>query len=251
MKSKTVLILSVVLGLQSGFLWAGAFSGAISRDSMVVADSLNRLSVGVDFEAIKRDILVGATEVPDTLEARSIDGFFAVDVTPWLSPFFRAGASSVLDALTDEYGDNKFKWSAGLNLNIWHYNVVSPDLLSGRLSIESMVEYASYASENVGGEGNNVEWTELTMILPICYEIFEDLSLIADKSLQTSLNFYAGPAMSIVDGTYSANDATFAEAKRFGFIGGVDIFLAEKVSIGAHMLVFDQTSVTGTLRYHF
>jgi len=251
MKSKTLLILSVVLGLQSGSLWAGSFPGAISRDSLVVADSLNRLSVGVDFEAIKRDIVVGDAEAAGTLEARSIDGFFGVDVTSWLSPFFTLGASSALDPNSDEYGDYKFKWSAGVNLNIWHYDIVSPDFLSGRLSIESMVEYASYASENVGNDGNDMEWTDLTVILPVCYEMFEDISPIADKSLRTSLNLYVGPALSVVDGTFLANDATFSEDQQFGFIGGADIFLAEKVSIGAHVLVFDQASVTGTIRYHF
>jgi hypothetical protein len=251
MKNKTLLLLSVVLGLQGGFLWAGSFPGAISRESMVTADNLSRLSVGVDYEAIQRDILVGGAGIANTLEARSIDGFFAVDMTPWLSPFFTLGASSVLDAGSDEYGDYKLKWSVGLNFNIWHYDIESPDFLSGRLSIESMVEYARYASENVGNEGNHVKWTDLTAILPICYEMFEDISPIADKSLRTSLNLYAGPALSIVDGTFSARDASFAEDQRFGFIGGVDIFLAEKVSIGAHMLVFDQASVTATLRYHF
>lgn len=252
MKNRMRIMLTVFIGLQCGLLSAGSFPGAISRDSLVSAESLNRLSVGVDYEVIKRDIVVDSGGA-DSLEADSVCGFIGVDVTPWLSPFVTLGSSAVVDPSTDDSGDSKFKWSAGLNLNIWHYDIVSPDFLSGRLSIESMVEYAKYASENVGWRGETVEWSDTTVVIPFCYEMFEDLSPLADKSLRKSLNLYVGPALSVLDGTVQSGggEESFSEDQQIGFIGGVDIFLADKVSIGAHVLVFDQTTVTGSIRYHF
>lgn len=255
MKNRMWIVLSVVVGLQSGLLWAAAFPGAISRDSMVVAESLNRLSIGVDYEVIKRDILfdAGGGNMQDSLEAAAISGFLGVDITPWLTPFVTLGSSYLEDSDRDQNGDAKFKWSAGVNLNIWHYDIVSPDFLSGRLSIESMVEYASYDSESVNGGGGTVEWSDFSVVVPFCYEMFEDLSPLADKSLRKSLNLYVGPALSVIDGTVQSGfgEESFSEDEQVGFIAGGDIFLADKVSIGAHVMVFDQTTVTGSIRYHF
>jgi hypothetical protein len=255
MNSKRLLVLSVVVALQSGSLLA-AFPGTISRDSLVSVENLSRLSVGVDYTVIKRDItvdLTGGGELEDTLEARSIDGVVAVDVTPWLSPFVTLGSSAVLDKGTSDYGDYKFKWSAGLNFNIWHYDIVNPDFLAGRLSIESMVEYSRYTSQNIGPEKQEVEWSDTTVVIPIGYEMFEDLSPLEDKSLRKSLNLYVGPAMSVMDGTLKSggSDVDFKDNQRFGFIGGVDIFLADQLSIGGQVLVFDEVGMTGAIRYHF
>jgi hypothetical protein len=255
MKSRTLTILTVAMALQSGSLWAATFPGANNRDSLMSAESLGRLSIGVDYEAIKRDILVGpaGAQIEDLIEARAVDGYLGVDITDWLTPFVTLGASAVLDAGTDEYADYTFKWSAGLNFNIWHYDIVSPDFLAGRLSIETIAEYASYASDDVRFEGDNVEWSDTTVALPFCYELFEDLSPLADKSLRKSLNLYVGPAFSAVDGTFisGSNETKFQEDQQFGFMGGGDIFFAEKLSIGAHVRVFGEVSVTGALRFHF
>jgi len=244
-----------VLGvwIAAGCAVAGTFPSGIAREALAESESLDRLSVGADYELMRRDVRYGSAGEKTSIESEFVGGFLGLDLVSWLTLFGTAGAASVKDDVSGVDGDWIFSWSVGLGAHFWKYELREPSWMAGVLSIRGVAEYARRSSENVGWSLDTVEWSEVSIALPVCYEMFEDLSPLVDRSLQKSLNLYAGPALSLWDGRRKGAWGTEdSEAeKEFGVIAGADVFLARNLSVGGHVLVLDDVSARGSLRYHF
>jgi len=231
-----------------GFAARGAALGeAGPRESLLGSESLDRWTVGLDYERQARRVtLDGGADA--TLYLRSTSAFLGYDFAPWFTLFGTVGQAEGR-LYTGSYGDTDLRLSAGVDVNLWQYDVADPGFLAGRLTLRGLAEFASSNFEEGDAE---VDFTETFGALTLNYEIFvEDLK--ATRRIPYSLVLYVGPAYSALDGEAELGGAeeSFDEDRTLGFAAGADLFVAHNLSLGFHLQEFDHTTYRGTLRYHF
>jgi hypothetical protein len=214
--------------------------GAGMRDSLASSDNLGPLSVGVDFEQTKRTVSLDAGG-KNVLQARTISADAGLDLFSWWQVFVTAGRSEAGWEATD-YGDGKLKWSAGMHFNWWHYDIVEPEFMEGRLSLQTTAEFAQYRS------GDDTRWNDAYADLTVNYELFAEKQKDV-KNVPYSLALFGGAALSKLNG--HVNGVDFSDDQAFGLVGGADIYIARNLSLGAHVLYFDKPSYGFSVRYHF
>lgn len=221
-----------------------------SRDTLITQQSLDNLSIGGVFEVMKRDMKFdnGTTT---KLEARNYYGYIGYDFFQRLTLFGTIGACQAKSSDYDSYENGKVKWSAGLNLKIWHYDIYDPSFIAGRCSFRAMGEYSQYQS----GELNAVQykWQDLFATVNVNYEIFVGKMEDTDQ-YPYSLLMYVGPAYSKVNGKKEtlADSQDFSEVHNIGVAGGVDVFASHNLSIGGQVqYFFDDVTLSGSLMYNF
>lgn len=245
LKTKTVAVVVMVVCGFSGGIFATTLPSSISRSPLAIGSVSERLSIGVGYERIKRDVdfQVGPDRV---FEADRISGYVGFDVLPWLTLYVTAGSTEFKD-------DSGIKTAAGLSVcggvsaYLWESDVLTPAFIAGRLSIKAMAEASRSRSDY---DGSEEEWTEAMAALPIGYEIFDRYPTGA-SGIQTSLALYAGPAVSSMSGTVKNADNDFDAKKQVGFVAGLDIYLAPQFSVGADITVFDEVSYGASAAFHF
>jgi len=137
---------------------AATLSASDSRDTLLTQQSLDNLSIGGVFEALKRDMQYdngGKTK----LEAYNYYGYVGYDFLQWLTLFGTLGGCQAKSTEYDTLGNAKIKWSAGLNLKIWHFDIYDPSWLAGRCSIRAMGEYSQYQSGN--SDTTRLKWQDI------------------------------------------------------------------------------------------
>ncbi len=226
---------------------AGTFPGSTSRSPLMIGDVSDRLSVGIQYDRIKRDIEF--KRLPDgLLEADSASGYVGFDVHPWLTAFVTVGGVK----LKSEEGigtDAGLKVSGGVAAYLWESDLLTPAFMAGRLSLKATAELSRFESDTDIGK---VEWGEAIVALPFGYEKFDHYPTGA-TGVETSLALYAGPAVSYMRGTAKMPYANlhFEGKEMLGLVAGADVYFAAQLSFGARILVFDEVSYGASLRFHF
>ena len=240
-----IATLTLVIALQTSLLFAASFPTSISRSPLNVRTVSDRVSVGLTFEDIERGI---DTDIGDSvLKAESLSLYVGYDIEPWLTVFGSVGAAEV-DSESGIDTDSKMKVSAGVSAYVWEADILAPIFMAGRLSLKPTAELSRYESETAVGD---VEWVEALVALPFGYERF-DRYPESPKGIATSLALYVGPAISYMDGSVDtiAGNVDFNHDELLGVIAGLDIFLAPSVSLGAEFSIFEETSLSASLRFH-
>jgi len=231
-------------------IMAATLSASDSRDTMITQQSLDNLSIGGVFEMLKRDMIYndGATT---KLEAYNYYGYVGYDFLQWLTLFGTLGGCQAKSTEYDTLGNAKVKWSAGLNLKIWHYDIVDPSFLAGRCSIRAMGEYSQYQSGN--SDTTRLKWQDLYASVTLNYEVF--VSHMDDTDAYPySLLLYVGPAFSKVDGQRETamQSYDFSEDHNVGIAAGADLFASHNLSIGGQLqYFFDEPTLSASVMYNF
>lgn len=244
---KYLIMLVILVGVACS-LTAATFPGSISRDPLIRGNISDRLSVGAEYDRIERSIEWnnGGTDI---LSADSVAGYIGYDALPWLTTYVTLGATSLR---SDRWGDSDYalRFSLGANAYIWEADVLVPAFAAGRISVKASGEFARHASDS--GFGTS-DWVEFVAAIPVGYEIFDRYP--ANKSgLSTSLNVYAGPAVSFLSGDLTASPATsrgFEQDQPLGVIVGADVYFAPTISIGVKTLIFEETTTGASVRFRF
>ena len=238
MKSKIIVAAMVMVSM--GVVSAATLGGAGMRDSITSSDDLGPLSAGIDYQMLKRNVSLdgGGTA---KLQAKVYSAQLGVDLFPWWQVFGTLGRSEARWE-GGSYGDGKIKWSGGTRLNWWHTDLTDPDFMEGRVSFQTVAEFAQYRS------GDDWRWNEGYVDLTLNYELFVE-KMKDIKQIPYSLVLYGGPAISKLSG--HADNVGFDEDKLFGVVGGVDLYLSHNLSVGGQVTYFDQTSYGISARYHF
>lgn len=236
----------VVAVFACAVLMAGAAtpSGTITRESMVSSEVLNRLSVGVDYVSIDRE--VQGSGVKDSLQARVFSGYVGYDALPWVTVFATLGGCQIDD--NSGYWSSGTKWTLGVAPNLWEGDLRRPSFLAGKISISGLAEIGSYESSEGGA---SADWMEYTAGILLRYEVFEDAPWSADSV--TSLRLSVGPAFSMLKGDVKNSGAkwSFDESESVGWLATVEWFLAPTFSIAGGAEMFDEASVSASIRLHF
>ncbi|MBT3191210.1 MAG: hypothetical protein HN341_01515 [Verrucomicrobia bacterium] len=243
-----ITTLTLAVALQASMSLAASFPTSISRQPLRVRPPSERLSVGLNVEEIERSIDMDEGD-DDVLSASSASIYVGYDILHWFTAFLTLGASEVdADSDSDEDSSAGLKVSTGVSAYLWEVDVLEPSFMAGRFSFKPTLELSRYAADSSDGDSS---WFDLTVALPLGYEMF-DRHPVSSEGVDTSLALYAGPAVSYMFGSVGsgAGDGDFVGDDVFGFIGGVDLFLAPTVSLGAEFSFFGETSIMGSLRFH-
>lgn len=248
-KSMSVAIIAAWI-LGSLPIRAATLSASDSRDTLITQQSLDNLSIGGVFESLKRDVQYdngGKTK----LEAYNYYGYAGYDFLQWLTIFGTLGGCQAKTTEFDTLGNAKVKWSAGLNLKIWHFDIYDPTWMAGRCSIRAMGEYSQYQSGDT--DPTRLTWQDLYASVTLNYEVF--VARMDDiDSYPYSLLLYVGPAFSKVDGKRetSTQSSDFSEVHNIGIAAGVDLFASHNLSIGGQLqYFFDEPTLSASAMYNF
>ena len=248
MKSTILVVLALSLSLvDTGS--ATTLPGSIG-DEYAAPLNLERITVGANYESIRRLISPDSGGEAE-LNVNSYSLFLGVDVLRWVTLFGTWGQAESDDDMGVET-DWERKWSVGINANICAWNMRGPIAVVGdRVAVRGYLEYSNYEIDGVLGD---VDWDELAIALPIAFEMFEDNSRVdADELFRLSV--YAGPLVSLVDGSAAAPVGDFSESTAGGLIAGCDLYFTAYLSLGGQVHLFDtsadEVDIRGSLRYHF
>lgn len=229
---------------------AATLSASDSRDTLITQQSLDNLSIGGVFESMKRDVKYDAGG-KTKLEAYNYYGYAGYDFLQWLTLFGTLGGCQAKCTEYDTLGNSKVKWSAGLNLKLWRFDIDDPSWLAGRCSIRAMGEYSKYQSGDT--DTNLLKWQDIYASVTLNYEVF--VTDIKDTdSYPYSLLLYVGPAFSKVDGKRetASQSSDFSEEHNLGIAVGADIFASHNLSIGGQLqYYFDQPTLSASAIYNF
>ena len=251
MVTKITSVVVIIVWMLGGLpIMAATLSASDSRDTLFTQQSIENLSIGGVFEVLKRDMTYdngGKTK----LEARNYYGYVGYDFLQWLTLFGTLGGCQAKSTEYDTLGNAKLKWSAGLNLKIWHFDLYDPTWIAGRCSIRAMGEYSQYQS----GDTNTtkLEWQDLYASITLNYEVF--VARMDDiESYPYSLLLYVGPAFSKVDGKRETamQNYDFSETHNVGIAAGADLFASHNLSIGGQLqYFFDEPTFSASVMYNF
>ncbi len=229
---------------------AATLATSDSRDTLVTQENLDNLSVGFIFENMKRNLEYdGGSKTK--LEAYNYCGYLGYDLFQKATFFVTLGATEGKLTGNDKMGQDKFKWSGGINLKLWHYDLEEPGFMAGRCSIRGMAEYSQYETRLRPNDGK-LKWNDLYAMLALNYEIFT--TKIEDtNNYPYSLLIYAGPAVSKINAEHneSGQSRDLTQEHWFGIAGGVDIFASHNLSIGGQIQYFDNVTLSGSIIYNF
>lgn len=229
---------------------AASLPASASRDALVHAKHLQRLSVGAGVEHFDRQIELKNGSSAQ-LQGDTYLGYIGIDLTDWLTLFGEAGMSDVSgieNYISGAVGDDTYG-AAGLLLNLWKYEVLEPEAMAGLLNIRLLWQNSLY-----GGSGNGVatDWREQVLALPVSYEVRADP--VDDNRTVYSAVFSAGPIYSAINGdvtTGSGNTIDFNEKSNLGIYGALDVFIFKNVSIGGQIHVFEDMTYALRGLFHF
>ncbi|MBI2441730.1 MAG: hypothetical protein HYV35_10205 [Lentisphaerae bacterium] len=252
MMMKSIFVLVTTAGLLCAWpAGAATLATSDSRETIFTQHGLDNLSLGGMFEILKRDMQEDRGGGKIRLQAYNYYGYLGYDFWERLTLFGTVGASQAKTAEDDEHGNAGVKWSAGLNLKIWHIDLNDPTFIAGRYSIRAMSEYSHYRS----GEKDATwfKWQDLYAALTVNYEIFV-AEMSATEKYPYSLLLYLGPAISSVDGKQETSNQTndFSEEHTIGIAAGVDLFASHNLSLGGQLqFYFDEPTVSVSVIYNF
>lgn len=243
-----IAMLTLVVALQASLSLAASFPTSISRDALNVGLPSERLTVGLSYQEIERgvDLDRGAQDV--RLTANSASLYIGYDIHPWLTVFGTVGGVELDDAMEGVETDAGLKISAGVSAYLWQVDILEPIFMAGRFSFKPTAELSQYNTDSNVGDGS---WIDAVVSLLFGYERFDQFP-VSQKGIDTSLAIFVGPALSYMSGTVDTleGDVDFDASEDLGFVGGADVYLSPQVSLGVAFSVFDETTISGSLRFH-
>ncbi|MDR0993238.1 MAG: hypothetical protein LBN38_01535 [Verrucomicrobiota bacterium] len=205
---------------------------------------------GVVYTRVMRPVKLN--EVTCDLKADIVDAAVSVAPFGWLVIYGQVGASR---AELDKWMQDGASFGAGgllgVLLNLWEIDA-GETASAWRFTMQLAGQYA-YRTADDDGDGK-LQWGEAMVMLPLNYHLFfssPSRNTYSDEF--TSLNLYAGPAFSKVDGEWNFGGAhtDFEEDQAFGAVVGVDLWLLNNLSFGARTDWFDEMSFRVSMNYRF
>ncbi len=237
--------------LAAGLAWvAGAASGM--DDALVATRDPAGFDLWAGYAHVLRPVEPSGGGLDWTLKGDVLAG--GIDWRP--AGFFSAGAfaGASRGRLSETMAENGRLAAGGgaeAAVNLWQ---VAPE--DEHASWEVMVRLEGRGSiwrSDDDGEGE-LEWTEWYAGLPVRCRLAHSHGVRALGSGDfKSMAFWAGPAVSKVDGTWKRGGLKedFEESDLVGAIGGLDIWLVDSVKVGGRVEWFGEVGFSVGLTYEF
>ena len=229
--------------------WAAATGEASLRASLLEGRPVPGVTIGVDHERLYRTVKPKGTRTRN-LEVESNGVFVGVPLAPWLQAFGVGGYAQAkhMDERED-WGDGFFRGRIGLAAHLWHADVPAPEFMAGGVSFRAAIDYGYGKFDDDEDSGH---WHEGSLTATMHYEILAE-ERPGRVSYPYSLDLYAGPVAQWISGERDIEGATrsFDQAQVGGLAFGANLFLTPRLSLGAHMRLFDTFTWSAGLRLTF
>lgn len=239
MKNHTVPVVFAVLfalSLSVPALAAPIPGSNLGIEHFMGAERLARWSGGVYGGVAERKVEIGSGAYD--METPWAALFVGYDVSRWLTAYGIVGwTKSELNNMED--ADEEVMFGGGAIARLLDHEILDPVLFEDRIRINAGCEYAVFQADLAG---QSQDWGELSASLTI--GIVNDV--VGNKLfLPNAVGLYAGPAYS----DFHGGDVTAVEY--FGFIGGIDIYYSETVTLEFFAEHYEKDSYGGAISVRF
>jgi hypothetical protein len=216
-------------------------------EPFLTTGGLGPVSAGLFYQLSRRPIET-ETGFEMELQARTYEAVLGLDVLPWLTLYGSAGGSDARFRDVSYYGQDRFSWTAGFNMNIWQWTGYG-EMPVWRLNFKTRAEAARYESET---RSLQMEWTDYSVAFPVGYEVIFSRHPESFAELD-HLELFLGPALSYIDGRYEQGGQSydFEGKNSLGVTGGVSLFVTKTLFVGASASYFDRFLIRGGVGYSF
>ncbi len=234
----------------------GSVHAELPRESIFYNTDLENLSIGLGFDREERLLRQVGGSTMGVFKADSGYAIVGYDLNPWLSVEAALGQSEAKSdsSGSDDQSDEKEMWMLGMQFNIWQGDIFEPAYLTSRCRVQSSI---SLWKRGAVEYGNDINWDEFRADLVFSIESFVR-GLGEDKSeTPYSLTVLAGVVHSsftfdgVLAGTAAGVDSTFDEDESMGLLAGVRLKLHHNLWLEYEARVYEETSHTANLMYHF
>lgn len=171
---------------------------------------------------------------------------------PWLLLYGQAGGSQMrLEDFMREDASFGPGGLLGARVNLWQIHE-GESVTAWRFTLQLAGQYAYRTAQDDGA--GEIQWEDAMVLLPLDYHLwFRRNFRNAYMSEVQSVDVYAGPAFSKLDGTWTRRGAEedFEEVESFGAVVGAELWLLENLAFGARADWFEGTTGQVTVRYRF
>ena len=207
MKNRFAITAIAVL-LTAGNIPANTLPGSISREPLITAERPDKLTIGIDYERISRDVDFNNSG-SSLLEAQSYCAYIGYDTAPWQTFFITIGSADSRMSSMDIDTDQGLKCSIGLHMNFLEFAVQDPKWLAGNITVKGAVEVGRYSFSSAG---QDVSWFEYSASLPFGLEFFADGAPERPREFY-SLALSLGPTISFMRGKAGADTVSFDSSR--------------------------------------
>ena len=250
MKRMTIGTAAIVLwsGMFTASALAAASGDAIIRASLWDHGDIPELTIGADHERLYRTVKVSGTRTRN-LEVESNSVYLGWGITPWLQGFGTAGYAQVKRVSRDEWGDGFFRGRFGLAAHLWRADVPAPEFMKGAVSLRAAADYG-YGRFDDGAEAGH--WHDASIATTLHYEILAE-ERPGRTSYPYSMDLYAGPIAQWISGERDVEGARrdIEQARLTGLAFGANVFMTPRLSLGAHLRLFDTFGWRASMRLAF
>jgi hypothetical protein len=204
------------------------------------------LSFGLEFQDQTRAIVPsGAQGSMPEMSVQRLTGLIGLDLVPWLTLEAGAGMTDVDLEGDDSSRDKDWEWRVGGRARLIDYRLATDEPYYFGVEAESF--YRASQSENWYSD---LEWNEFYSALLFS---LSNHPLIHFGDDVRTISLYGGPAMSMIDGTWSDEfgSVDFHEDQNMGAVVGLSFMPDEFMTIKIEAQVFDEVSLGAGLSVHF
>ena len=250
MKKMAIWTVLMMLGATATIAQRNVMEDRSADSALLTWSDPSSWQVGLAYMRLSRPVDLNGAEWD--LTGNLIDATIGVSPWPWLLLYGQVGGSqATLDGLLSQEPTIGAGGLLGARLNLWQlYEGVQRT--AWRVTLQVAGQYAYRTSED-DGDGD-LKWSEALVLLPLNYHLsFARTFRNAYMAEFQSVNVYAGPAFSKLDGTWTRRnvETDFEEKEAVGVVAGVDLWLLENLSFGFRADWFDGTSGQLTVLYRF
>ena len=250
MKRMAIWAVLMMLSVTAAFAQRNVMEDRSADSALLTWSDPSSWQVGLAYMRLSRPVDLNGAEWD--LTGNLIDATIGVSPWPWLLLYGQVGGSqATLDGLLSQEPTIGAGGLLGARLNLWQlYEGVQRT--AWRVTLQVAGQYAYRTSED-DGDGD-LKWSEALVLLPLNYHLsFARTFRNAYMAEFQSVNVYAGPAFSKLDGTWTRRnvETDFEEKEAVGVVAGVDLWLLENLSFGFRADWFDGTSGQLTVLYRF
>ena len=250
MKSLACWTMMVVVGATAAFAQRNVMEDRSADPALLTWSDPSAWEFGLGYTHLSRPVKLDGVEW--TLRGQIVDAAVGFYPRPWLLLYGQVGGSQArLDDVQREEPSAGAGGLLGARVNLWQL-YEGLQATAWRVTLQLAGQY-SFRTTQDEGDGD-LQWGEALFMMPLDYHLsfarsFRNFYMAEFQSLE----IYAGPAFSKLDGTWtrSGTKRDFEESESFGVVGGVELWLLENLSFGARADWFEGTSMQLTVRYRF
>jgi hypothetical protein len=225
------------------------------NSSLFYPTNLDNISFTIGFEDQQRELRLDTDPGTVTLmDAEHMYGMLSCDLAPWITASAGLGNTKVNgdDDIGQQDSDKRREmWTVGVTAGLWGRTIFDPDFMACHTRVQAGL---SHWSHNAKISDESIQWDELRASLILSTEVFAKEFGEDETMYPYSITFSIGGVYSDIAMDVEAPDQSIVKLRENdsqGFVAGIGLKIAHNLSLGWEARVFEKTSNSIKLAYHF